>query len=494
MCKRFILSALIGTAFCILCSLPAIADVVTLKDGRWIEGKVEDLGDSIKIHLKNGTVEIPAGLIKNVLTETEGKLTSKQKKERAKIEQAIEDIQKHSMWRDKYTDETKHFVFHYNVTPDIAQVYIDTLENFYADFGKKLGVKLGPGAKRKKMEINICRDSENYVQIGGAPGTAGYWNFVEERLFFYHDRNDPEFTLSVLLHEFTHLLTHLIQPKFCHPIWCNEGIAEYFGASKREGSKLSFGHMQEGRLVLMNKWREDGNDYHLEELMRTPPGAFGSLEYGWGWTFLHFALENKKYKKKFMKYYVGLAKGSGIKREDGYYYYPTVKPSEDIEHFKKCFGIKSLDKLNKEWHDYIDENLSVVSGAGYLYEAKTQFYSDTEKAHEAITMAEEKWEGKPSPVLYFYKGRILQKMDESEEAEKAFKKAIELDPINGRYYYYLGDTMEEMDDEKVIDDAVRFKSLSLELSPDDYSLRHKVEQDERSRNKRKKAKNKKPEM
>lgn len=472
---KFVLTVLV-----LLGSQSLFADTVTLHDGRWVEGRVEEVDGVVKVHLKNGTVTIPPDRIKDIFYSEEGKLTSAQKKVQKKLQKEIEELRKHSMWRDRYVEETKHFVFNYNVTPEIAEGYIELLEGFYKDFSKKLGVKLSEGVRRKKMEINICRDRDNYVQIGGAPGTAGYFNFVDERLFFYHDRSDPEFALGVLIHEFTHLLIHLIKPKFCHPIWCNEGMAEYFRGSSIKDNKLTFGGILEDRLSNMNNWRKEGNDYHLEELIRTQPGGFGGIEYGWAWSFIHFVMENKKYKKRFMKYFIGLAKGSGVKRDSGTFYYPTVLGSEDVKQFKKAFGVKNLDKLNKEWHEYIDKKLKVSTSKGYLYEARSNFHnSQAEEALESITKAEESWEEAKSPYLYYLKGRILAKLDKHIEAEKAFRQAIELDPINGRYFYYLGDAIAEKTDPnpELKKQARQYKKLALELEPTDYDLRHMVEND-----------------
>jgi tetratricopeptide (TPR) repeat protein len=474
---------------CLLAPPLARADIVTLKDGRWLEGQVEEKGDFIHVHLKNGTIKIPGLKIKSILKDTDGKLSRKQAKERMKIEATIQEMRERSKWKDHYILETKHFEVHHNVTPEIAQEYIDMLEGFYKEFCKQLKVRLGPGEKRKKMQINLLRDQADYVQVGGVPGTAGYWNFVEERLFFYHDRNDPEFTLSVLLHEFTHLLAHLMKPKFCHPIWCNEGIAEYYGASKQEGSKLIYGGMQEGRLGLMKQWREDGNDYTIEELMRVPSRSFGGLEYGWAWSLVHFFIHHPKYSKKFMAYYVGLAKKSGIKREMAGYFYPTVRASEDIEHFKKTMGINNFDKLNEEWHDYIDNNLRVSSGAGYLYEAKLKYRKDDNRdALKAIEKAEEKWEGEPSPLLYYYKGLILKDLRKWDQAQTAFLKAIDYDPLNAWNYYYVGEMLEKSKEDAALDEAMRNKRLAYELAPDDWNLRFKVEQDEQEYSVKKKRK------
>jgi len=459
----------------------AAADIVALHDGRVFEGKVEDLGDVIKLHFQNGTVSIPAAQIKTVLVEGDKDLDYKAKKERERIAAAIEEMRAHREWRNAYEQETRHFVFKYNVTPEIAATYIDLLEGFYKDFGKVLGVKLGPGEKRKKMEINIFRDKENFDQVGGIPMAAGFWNFVDERLFFYHDRNDLEYVRSVLLHEFTHLLTHLLAPRFNHPIWCEEGTAEYFGATGIEAGKLDFGGIQEGRLVAMQRWREKGNDYSLEELMRTPRNAFGSIEYGWAWSFVHFMIEHPKYKKKFMRYYTGLAKDGTVERER-YGTRSTVKAADDIAFFKKVFKSRNLDALSAEWHDYIDSQLQVSSGRGYLYEARSHFWSGKyEEALESLANAEENWEGDPSPLIYHYQGRILRNLGRHDEAQKALLEAVALDPLNAWNHYYLGDVFELVGGEEALKEAACRKSLALEIAPEDYDLRYRVERDEQER-------------
>jgi tetratricopeptide (TPR) repeat protein len=455
----------------------AEADLIALHDGRVFEGKVEDCGDVIKLHLQHGTVSIPAVQVKSVLAEGDADLGYKAKKERERIAKAIEEMRAHREWRNRYQEETRHFAFNYNVTPEIAKEYADLLEGFYKDFAKKLGAKLGQGEKRKKMEINLFRDKENFDQVGGIPMAAGFWNFVDERLFFYHDRNDLEYVRSVLLHEFTHLLTHLIDPRFNHPIWVEEGTAEYFGATVVEDGKLKFGGMQEGRLVSMARWREKGNDYHLEELMRCPRGAFGGIEYGWAWSFVHFMMENKKYTKKFMRYYTGLATDTSVDRER-FGKRSTVTESVGVAYFKKIFKLRNLDKLNDEWHDYIDTQLKVSSGRGYLYEARSHFWSGkNEDALESIQNAEENWEGDPSPLLYYYKGRILNNLARYPDARKALLEAIALDPLNAWNYYYLGDVVDSIGGDAEEKEAVRLKKLALEIEPEDYTLRYRVERE-----------------
>ena len=247
--------------------------------------------------------------------------------------------------------------------------------------------------------------------------------------------------------------------------------------------------MLENRVVSMNAWRAKDNDYHLEELMKVSRGAFHGLEYGWAWSFVRFCMSSKKYKTKFIKFYVGLARDSRVDRGDvSGYYYPSVKPRDMIAYFKKVFGMRNLDKLNDEWHAYIDENLHVSSGKGYLQEAKVQWMEDkNEEALESIQTAEEEWDGDESPLLYYTKGRILMDLDKYALAREAFARAVELDAINGRYYYYLGDALEELYDEEeteeLLKEAVRLKELARELAPADYNLRYWVERDAKARKK-----------
>ena len=60
--RRFIPLALIS----FLLAVPARADVVELKDGTVIEGRVEHMGDEIRIHKRGGFVTIPMRLVKKI--------------------------------------------------------------------------------------------------------------------------------------------------------------------------------------------------------------------------------------------------------------------------------------------------------------------------------------------------------------------------------------------------------------------------------------------
>src|SRR5688500_12493908 len=113
-----------------------------------------------------------------------------------------------------------------------------------------------------------------------------------------------------MLHETNHYLTYLIDPDFRYPLWINESLAEYYGASRWDpaSKKMTVGLLQEGRLaaiqddILAGKWQG------LEALFRLEQDAFTADHYAWGWSFVHFLLENEKYASKFKTFYVALAR------------------------------------------------------------------------------------------------------------------------------------------------------------------------------------------
>ena len=54
--------------------------------------------------------------------------------------------------------------------------------------------------------------------------------------------------------------------------------------------------------------------------MRLEQAEFTADHYAWGWSFVHYLLENKKYAQKFKNFYVALAREKTIKtsRHPGY--------------------------------------------------------------------------------------------------------------------------------------------------------------------------------
>ena len=85
------------------------------------------------------------------------------------------------------------------------------------------------------------------------------------------------------------------------------------------------------------------------------------------------------------------------------------------------------------------------------------------KARRFLKTAIEK--GNRNPVTYYNLGRACYQKREYSAAADAYKKAIEIDPLNGVFYIRLAECRERDTSEK--DDEVRrLKRLALEIDPE----------------------------
>jgi hypothetical protein len=111
--------------------------------------------------------------------------------------------------------------------------------------------------------VRYCEKYDDYLAYGGAPGTGGYWNFVEEELvladvrtmgsdILKHNPNlkniSPE---DVLYHEAMHQYFFYANGHLAPGSWFNEGYGEYFGGTTVDRRKA------EPRKINRNKFRMD---------------------------------------------------------------------------------------------------------------------------------------------------------------------------------------------------------------------------------------------
>jgi tetratricopeptide (TPR) repeat protein len=334
-----------------------------------------------------------------------------------------------------------------------------------------------------KLKVCFYHDQDLYYQVSGAPrGAIGYFRFVKPiELNFYYDRNDRDLTMLVMFHETNHYLTHLIDPEFMYPIWINESLAEYYGASRWDPVKkqMAVGFLQEGRLtsiqddILNNKWQD------LEALMRLDQGGFGADKYAWGWSFVHYLLENKKYAPKFKSFYVALAREKTVKKVPFQGTMKTVTPDDTIKFLLSSLGVKDIKTLEKEWHEYV-KGLKPTSGRGYAEAAEMySMYGMPLKAKRFYETAIEK--GDKRPVVYYGLGQVLERKTEFDKAEEAFKAAIEGDPLNGVYYAALAGSIRNRTTDPKNPEVARLRALALEVDPDNEQLVQMLSLDDAAR-------------
>ncbi|MBN2490863.1 MAG: tetratricopeptide repeat protein [Planctomycetes bacterium] len=474
------------------------ADVLQLKDGRIIEGKpLERVQGGVRIKFENGEVVVPDELINDVIIfNPDGTFQPRNAEEAEKLEKGFmpyqgkwipkaryehlrkkeieeyraraEEARNHKEWRFRYQQQTRNFAFEYTIPKETGQEFMDLFETYFATFTKEWGVQRG---RLGKLKVCFYHNRDYFHQVSGAPGgVLGYFRFVDPiELNVYNIRNDKEMTLGVIFHEVNHYLLHLIDPKFSHPPWVGEGLAEYYGCSKwdPEKKKLTTGHLQEGRLVSLQDDIDQGEWFGIEEMINTEQAIL--KHYTWGWAFCHFLLETPRYAKPFKKFVRDLAASRAIKKKPLRPGIQTVDPKQQIDALKKYLGVKDIKDLEQEWHGYIKNNLKSKTARGYMEAARI-----AERNNLPLT-AEEYYQKaiaagcKMHRCFYDY-GHSLWERDKYQEAIEQFKKALEIDPLDAYSYLYIGRAYADMGGKDNKEKAKRYYDLAREIDPYDDNL------------------------
>ncbi len=481
---------------------PMIGGSLVMKDGRFIQApKIKNTPDNYILVYTHGSVVVPKKLVsrafilddignykpRNQAEEKkikkgyilfEGKWISRArleaiiKKRKAKRLAAIEELKKHSKWRNRYKSQTKHFRFEYNVAPEIARYYMGFFETYWNVFNKRWHIK--QPKKLGRLRICIFSNYKEFLRITGMPsGVLGFFRFVEPlEINFFHDSKDIKFILSILLHECNHYFMYLyVRRGVQNPSWVEEGLAEYFGGSKWDPKKkvLIPGQIQEGRLITLRD-AMDGNEYlPLEKMLKMYD--FSAIHYAWAWSFCHMLFSKKKYAKGFATFIKKLAKDKTLKKEP----YPRnpmffwVKPKVQIALLKKCLKVKDLKALEKEWYDYI-KSMKVGSPRGYYRAA--QECQRWQRPIRANMYYKKALELDPTYVpVYEGYARFLISQGKFDEAKKIILKGQKYDPINPYLYLLLGKIAKEKES---FEKAQKYCNLALEMAPDDVGLRWEV--------------------
>jgi hypothetical protein len=102
--------------------------------------------------------------------------------------------------------------------------------------------------------VRICKSQHEYLQYGGRPGTAGYWNPNSQELVLYDTQgsDDPRMrdvsnTMIVLYHEAFHQFIHGSAGRLSPHTWFDEGHGDYFSGAEISGTRM--------RRIGTNPWR-----------------------------------------------------------------------------------------------------------------------------------------------------------------------------------------------------------------------------------------------
>jgi len=509
----------LSALFLMLVVAPATAqqDILILKDGRAFDNaRMEVAAGGYKLTFEHGGVFVPDDLIEGAyladggaqeyqpqnesereklargLVPFRGKWMNegKRKKELDKfikqMRAEIADMDAHKEWRDRYKVKTKYFNFEHTLPPHVFARYSRTMEAYFAAFCKEWKVKPQKGyadnPKETRLKVCFYRDEGDFHQVSGANSNVlGYFRFVKPlELDIYYDRLSDEDSTEVMFHEANHYLQKLINVKFSYPHFPGESLAEYYGAShwNDETESLETGLILEGRLTEVQTEMAKGIMMDIEELITTERMY---QHYTWGWTLVHFLMSDKRYAKKFKKFYVGLAHDKKVPRKkmgiDGL---STLSQEDVLPVFMRYLGIKNMEELQEleaEWHEYVKHELEVTSSHGLEKAAENalrynrklrakRLYQEAIDTGEASALAYHRY------ADFLVNGGADSSDVSGDEIEGLWRKAIELDPLTGRFYAALGWYLQEHNQ---IEEGQRLMRLAVDIEPDDREVAKTLE-------------------
>jgi tetratricopeptide (TPR) repeat protein len=480
-------------SFLLLLAPLAGADTLALMDGRFVDDRpIAKAEGGYKITFENGEVFVPEKMVVYVYRDDESfEYTPKTEKEKAKFEKGylpwkgrwvsksyavklrqkelearkerIDQMLERRLWRNHAVVKSKRWVFRHTLPDAIFSEFVQIFEDYFEFYCKFW--KIRPPPKFGKATLHLYHSEEYFHQVSGAPaGAAGYYYPAKRELHFYYDRAHRDFAIAVMLHETSHLLTHMINPKMHYPAWLNEGMAEVFGGAdyNLETGKMEIGAVQSGRLAILQGSIEDESWMGLEKLMRSP--RIDALGYAWAWSFCNFLLTSDEYSKGFKKYFLAMGRSSNIrKRRMGGV--ETVDPNDAIAALKRYLRVRDIKALEKEWHDAVRELIKRKDldwhEAGYIM----LLWKQDKKARRFFKKAIDA--GSTNAFDYYNYARLQLNRGRYGVALVRAEEALTHDPLHARAWSVLG-YAKFLDGDR--EDGKRCIQLARELDPDDNRI------------------------
>ncbi|HZO10118.1 MAG TPA: hypothetical protein VFC77_12105, partial [Myxococcota bacterium] len=189
--------------------------------------------------------------------------------------------------------------------------------------------------------------------------------------------------------------------------------------------------------------------------------------YTWGWSLVHFLMNDPRYTAKFQRFFTSLPDSKGAEKISinfGNFY--TIREEDVLAAFVRELGLKNADgvrRLEVEWHDYVEGKLHLVSRsglekAGFAAKAVDRKIRATRLLKEAIA------QGSRNPLAYHSLAEIYAEDGKRSDAMETWKKALEIDPLNGAIYARMAFFLP--DGEKA--ERQRLQALAAELGSDDF--------------------------
>jgi hypothetical protein len=484
----------LALALVLLVPAAARADMLLTKDGRIFDGKVMHRVDAgIEVKFEHGTVLVPQALVFDAVLEEDKNwvpATDEEKAQAAKgmirfdkkwmtpkqrdelVAKRVEErkrlfaeMKARREWRNRQILDTKYFRWEHTLPDHVFEPYRDAMEAYFGEFARTWKIKAPKNEDR--LPVNFHLDEDTFHQISAAPpGVIGYFRYVKPYdLAIFYERLDPTRSESVMFHESNHYLQQLIDQQFAMPHFPGESLAEYYGASTWDPvkKKLTTGLIQEGRLCEIQSDIDAGQKLGLHKMITTD----GMYEhYTWGWSFVHFLMNDAKNATKFQRFFLALHEAKGVVREPaGRGDMFTLKPTDVLVVFMREMGLKdasALREMEVRWYDYIDTKLKLVTVTG-IERAAFQVKQDGRKLKATRLFKEAIEKGSTNALVFRDLADLHRAEGRWDEAAETYKRALAIDPLNGDFYGALAKILDKRDQPE----CDRLLGLAKELGFDD---------------------------
>jgi hypothetical protein len=217
--------------------------------------------------------------------EDEAALAGMSEKEKARRTAELTKRQVPGWW----FKESANYVVLTNIKPDRGEM-IDVIKTRLEQM-RKIYLQDFPPIKPVEAVsiVRVCATRKDYINYGGSPSSAGYWNPAAEELVLYTGVPKDE-TLAVLNHEAFHQYIHYCFGELAPHSWYNEGHGDYYSGAEPEGSGLK---------IKPFRWRTDtiktaiaSKKYvPIEKIITYSQGEYyanATLCYAEGWSIVWF--------------------------------------------------------------------------------------------------------------------------------------------------------------------------------------------------------------
>lgn len=350
--------------------------------------------------------------------------------------------------------KSPHFVAYSDAGEAEARKALKGFEGIRSIFGKVIpGLRVDPP---KPMILLVVENEASMKRFlpqafeGKDPKRpAGYFisgpdrNYAILRLDVDHQVDQPYF---VLFHEYTHSIVHQNFPSL--PVWLDEGIADFYGATEIRSDHVYLGRVPVGRLVKLRTSIRLPIETLLTVTHDSPhyqEGEKTGIFYAQSWAFVHYLFMDEQARKAglFQAYLKAARPGTDplASARQGFGDLDKLQGALTLYSKRSSFGFWNLaltvQLTDKDFQSReLGDPEALVVRAEFLQHTRHEEESRS-LLKQALSMAPQR------PEVHMALGCDFALRGESEKARQAFEESLRLGSRDFRAPYYLARLAQE---------------------------------------------------